>query len=229
MRRGLLEQVNRQLDHQLNTPAFQEMGGHYDQAFGMIGSARFGKAFDLKAEPDAVRERYGRNKLGQGTLLARRLVEQGVPLVTVYWNGNEQQDWDTHYEETRHLKNLLPPTDRAFSALLDDLAARGLLDETLVVWMGEFGRAPRIEEKGGRGHWARCYSVVMAGGGIQGGQVYGRSDRQAGYPAENAVSPADIVTTIYHCLGIDSETEITDHLGRPLKLCLGTVIPPLLA
>jgi uncharacterized protein (DUF1501 family) len=202
------------------------MGAHYERAFNLIGAPKFRKAFDLKEEPEHLRERYGKNKLGQGTLLARRLVEHGVPLVTVFWNGLEK-DWDTHYEETKVLKTLLPPTDQAFSALLEDLAARGLLDETLVVWMGEFGRAPRIESKGGRGHWPRCSSLVMAGGGIRGGQVYGKTDRQAGYPAENAVSPADIVTTIYHCLGIDSETEITDHLGRPLKLCLGSAIQPL--
>jgi uncharacterized protein (DUF1501 family) len=156
------------------------------------------------------------------------LVEHGVPLVTVYWNGNGQYDWDTHNEEPKRLKTLLPPTDQTFSALLEDLAARGLLDDTLVVWMGEFGRSPSIAPDGGRGHWGRCYSVVMAGGGIRGGQVYGKSDRHAGYPAENPVSPADILATIYHCLGIDSETEITDRQGRPQKLCLGSAIRPLL-
>lgn len=226
-RRGLLDQISRQAGQRLSSSA--GMGAHHEQAFNLLGSAKFRKAFDLKQEPQTLRERYGNNKLGQGTLLARRLVEHGVPLVTVYWTGIGQQDWDTHYEETKHLKSLLPPTDQAVSALLEDLAARGLLDETLVVWMGEFGRAPKIEEKGGRGHWGRCYSMFMAGGGIRGGQVFGKSDRQAAYPAENAVGPADIVTTIYHCLGIDTETELTDQLGRPLKLCLGSVIQPLFA
>jgi Protein of unknown function (DUF1501) len=224
-RRGLLEQLSRQMDQQLGA---ESMTAHQERAFAMLGSAKFRTAFDLKAEPEPVRERYGKTKLGQGTLLARRLVEHGVPLVTVYWTGTEEGDWDTHYEETKNLKRLLPPTDRAVSALLEDLAQRGMLDDTLVVLMGEFGRAPLIEAKGGRGHWARCYSVALAGGGVRGGQVYGRSDRRAAYPAENPVGPADIVATIYHCLGIANDTEITDHLGRPLQLCQGSVIHPLL-
>ncbi len=119
--------------------------------------------------------------------------------------------------------------DLAFSALLDDLSQRGLLDETLVVWMGEFGRAPRIEEKGGRGHWGRCYSVVMAGAGIRGGQVYGKSDSQAAVPVENPVSPGDVVATIYHCLGIDPTGELIDQLGRPLRMCQGDPIRGILA
>ncbi len=226
-RRGLLEQMSRQIERRMNVPAAAVMNAHNEQVFNLISSPKFHKAFDLKAEPERVRERYGKTKFGQGTLLARRLVENGVPLVTVFWNGPEPSNWDTHYEETKHLKVLLPPTDQGFSALLEDLQARGLLDETLVVWMGEFGRAPRIEEKGGRGHWGRCYSVVMAGAGIRGGQVHGKSDRFAAYPAANPVTPADIVTTIYHSLGIGTDTEITDQLGRPLKLCLGSVVRPL--
>ena len=227
-RRGLLEQLGRQTE-QLTAAAPAGMDACYERAFNLIGSASFRKAFDLQAESDSVRDRYGKHKFGQGTLLARRLVEHGVPLVTVYWNGNGQYDWDTHNEEPKRLKTLLPPTDQTFSALLEDLAARGLLDDTLVVWMGEFGRSPSIAPDGGRGHWGRCYSVVMAGGGVQGGQVYGKSDRHAGYPAENPVSPADIIATMYHCLGIDSETEITDRQGRPQKLCLGSAIRPLLS
>jgi uncharacterized protein (DUF1501 family) len=211
----------------MNVHAAAVMNAHNEQVFNLISSPKFHKAFDLKAEPERVRERYGKTKFGQGTLLARRLVEHGVPLVTVFWNGTDSVNWDSHYEETRWLKILLPPTDQGFSALLEDLQGRGLLDETLVVWMGEFGRAPRIEEKGGRGHWGRCYSVVMAGAGIRGGQVHGKSDRFAAYPAANPVTPADIVTTIYHSLGIAADTEITDQLGRPLKLCLGNVVRPL--
>jgi hypothetical protein len=226
-RRGLLEELGRQAE-QMTAAAPAGMNACYERAFNLIGSANFRKAFDLKAESDSVRERYGKTKLGQGTLLARRLVEHGVPLVTVYWNQIED-DWDTHQNETPRLKRLLPPTDQAVSALLEDLGTRGLLDDTLVVWMGEFGRTPKIEREGGRGHWGRCSSVVMAGGGIRGGQVYGKSDRHAGYPAENPVGPADIITTMYHCLGIDSETELTDRQGRPQKLCLGSPIRPLLA
>lgn len=225
-RRALLDKLGRQMEGQLK-PSGADLDANYQQVFNLMSSPKFHKAFDLKAEPEKVRERYGKTKFGQGTLLARRLIEHGVPLVTVFWNGPDPSNWDTHYEETKHLKVLLPPTDQAFSALLDDLHGRGLLDETLVVWMGEFGRAPRIEEKGGRGHWGRCYSVVLAGAGIKGGQVLGKSDRFAAYPAANPVTPADIVTTIYHSLGIDTGTEVTDQLGRALKLCLGSVIRPL--
>jgi hypothetical protein len=226
-RRELLEGMSREAERRLASPAARGMGGQYGRVFDLMTSPRFHRAFDLKAEPDALRERYGKTKFGQGTLLARRLVEHGVPLVTVFWNGPDPSNWDTHYEETKHLKVLLPPTDRAFSALLDDLGARGLLDETLVVWMGEFGRAPRLEEKGGRGHWGRCYSVVFAGGGVTGGQVYGKSDRFAAYPAANPVSPADLVATIYHALGIGGDTEATDPAGRPVRLCIGSPILPL--
>jgi len=229
-RRGLLDAMNRQ-SQLLNSSAPAALGAHYEKAFNLLGSSKSREAFDLKAEPDAVRDRYGRHKFGQGTLLARRLVEHGVPLVTVYWTGEEEvnQGWDLHYESYTKLKKLMPPLDRAWAALLGDLSERGMLDDTLVVWMGEFGRAPRIEEKGGRGHWGRCYSVVMAGGGIKGGVVHGKSDRQAANPVENAVGPADIVATIYHCLGISTDTELTDMLGRPLRLCQGEVIHGVLA
>jgi hypothetical protein len=226
-RRELLEGMSREADRRLASAAAGGMGTHYANVFNLLTSPRFHQAFDLKAEPERLRERYGKTKFGQGTLLGRRLVEHGVPLVTVFWNGPDPSNWDTHYEETRHLKVLLPPSDRAFSALLEDLHARGLLDETLVVWMGEFGRTPRLEEKGGRGHWGRCYSVVLAGGGVEGGQVLGKSDRFAAYPAADPVSPADVVATIYHALGIESDTEVTDPAGRPVKLCLGSAIRPL--
>jgi Protein of unknown function (DUF1501) len=226
-RRGLLEQIQRHGDQVLGR---RIMDAHQERAFNMILSPRTQRAFDLKAEPAAMRDRYGRHKFGQGVLLARRLVEQGVPLVTVYWNGDEVPGgWDLHYRNRERLPLLAAPLDRAFSALLEDLAARGLLDETLVVWMGEFGRAPRIEDQGGRGHWGRCYSVVLAGAGIQPGMVHGRSDRHAAYPVEGAVTPQDLVTTIYHCLGIGTDTELIDRLGRPLKLCQGEPIQGVLA
>ncbi len=226
-RRGLLEQVQRQSDSVLS---HHPMDAHHERAFNMLLAPSTRTAFDLNAEPDKVRERYGRHKFGQGVLLARRLVEQGVPLVTVYWNGEEVPGgWDLHYKNRERLPPLAAPLDRAFAALLDDLSARGLLDETLVVWMGEFGRAPLIEREGGRGHWGRCYSVVLAGGGVKPGIVHGRSDRRAAYPAADPVTPQDLVTTIYHCLGIGTDTELTDSLGRPLKLCQGTPIQAVLA
>lgn len=226
-RYGLLEQLRRHGDERIGKIA---LDAHQERAFNMILAPQTQRAFDLNVEPATVRERYGRTKFGQGALLARRLSEQGVPLVTVYWNGEEVPGgWDLHYKNAEYLKILAPQLDRGFSALLEDLATRGLLDETLVVWMGEFGRAPRLEEKGGRGHWARCYSVVLAGAGIKPGIVHGRSDRHAAYPAEDPVSPQDVVTTIYHCLGIATDTVLTDGLGRPWKMCQGMPIQGVLA
>jgi hypothetical protein len=226
-RRGLLEQVQRQGDALFGRRA---MDHHQERAFNLILAPQTRTAFDLNAEPAPVRDRYGRHKFGQGVLLARRLVERGVPLVTVYWNGEEVPGgWDLHYRNRERLPPLAGPLDRAFSALLDDLTTRGLIDETLVVWMGEFGRAPLIEREGGRGHWARCYSVVLAGAGINAGMVHGRSDRRAAYPIDGAVTPQDLVTTIYHCLGIPADTELTDALGRPWRLCQGEVIRSVLA
>jgi hypothetical protein len=226
-RRGLLDRLRREGDAALGA---KPLDAYQERAFNMILAPRTQAAFDLKAEPAAVRDAYGRHKFGQGVLLARRLVERGVPLVTVYWNGEEVPGgWDLHYKNRERLPPLAGPLDRAFSALLDDLAARGLLDETLVVWMGEFGRAPLIEREGGRGHWGRCYSVVLAGAGVNAGMVHGRSDRRAAYPLDGAVSPQDVVTTIYHCLGIAADAELTDALGRPYRLCQGEVIQNVLA
>jgi hypothetical protein len=226
-RRGLLEQLQRQSDTAV--PA-KIMDAHRQRAFNMILAPQTHRAFDLTAEAARVRARYGRHKFGQGVLLARRLVEQGVPLVTVYWNGEEVPGgWDLHYKNRERLPLLAAPLDVAFSALLDDLAGRGLLDETLVVWMGEFGRAPLIEKDGGRGHWGRCYSVVLAGAGIKPGTVHGRSDRRAAFPVEGAVSPQDLVTTIYHCLGIDTDTQLIDGFGRPVRICQGEPIKGVLA
>jgi hypothetical protein len=226
-RRKLLNQVGRQVDL-LRTAAGTQMDSHYEKAFGMIQSSQVRQAFDLTAEPERVRTRYRQDIFGQGSLLARRLVEHGVPLVTVLWSGSEVPGgWDLHYDIVKNAKVLLPILDQALSALLEDLSARGMLEETLVVCMGEFGRAPKVEDKGGRGHWGNCYSVLLAGGGIRGGQVYGASDSQAAFPRSHGVGTSDIVATIYHCLGINSETEITDHLGRQHKLCQGSVIQPL--
>lgn len=219
-RRPLLDQLSRQLDG-----GGQRSDPYYDKALSMISSPQVRKAFDLTAEPEKSRLRYGKTPFGQGTLLARRLVENGVPLVTVLWTGSEVPGgWDLHYEVHKYGKVLLPILDQTLSALLDDLAERSLLDDTLVVCMGEFGRDPKLEEKGGRGHWGHCYSLLMAGGGIPGGRVYGSSDSRAAYPRSRAVGTSDIVATIYHCLGINPEREITDQMGRAMRLCNGTVI-----
>ena len=208
----------------------------------MITSATSEGAFNLAAEPAAMRERYGMNPHGQSVLQARRLVERGVPLVTVFWPSDGTKNvsvyWDTHNRNFIDLKTrLMPPADQAFSALLDDLSERGMLDETLVVWTGEFGRTPRIGQRNsdagagrdGRDHWPGCFTSVLAGGGVRGGQVYGSSDRQAAYPASNPVAPVDLVATVYHLLGVNPELTLRDMQGRPLVVCPGTPIQALLS
>jgi hypothetical protein len=196
--------------------------GVQGKALDLLLSPAVSAAFDLSRESAAVRDKYGRHAHGQSCLLARRLVEAGTRLVTVNWPDDGQAFWDTHGNNFPSLKTrLMPPADVAFAALLDDLAARGLLDETLVVWVGEFGRTPRVEN-GGRQHWPQCYSAVLAGGGIRGGATHGSSDKIGAHPATNPVSPADLTATVYHALGIDPATEIPDPAGRPWKLADGT-------
>jgi uncharacterized protein (DUF1501 family) len=157
-------------------------------------------------------------------LLARRLVEAGVPLITVNW-ARDDAFWDTHANNFQLLRNnLLPPFDQGFSALLEDLAQRDLLDDTLVVCLGEFGRTPRINAQAGRDHWAACNTVVFAGGGVTGGRVHGASDRWAAYPSTTPVSPEDIAATIYEALGIDLETPLHDAVGRPVPVCTGRAL-----
>jgi len=190
------------------------------QALDVLASPRAWKAFALDTESAALRDRYGNDQLGRSCLVARRLVEAGVGLVTVVFGG-----WDTHSDHLEHTRDrLLPPLDRAFSALLEDLDARGLLAETLVAWTGEFGRTPwtNANTPPGRDHWARVYSTVLAGGGIKGGQVYGSSDKLAGDPKDNPVHVRDFVTTIYHALGIGPDTQVVDMLGRPHFIVPGT-------
>jgi hypothetical protein len=236
-RRGLLDTFNRHSDSLLQGPQAAGIDAYYQKALDMIRTPLTQRAFDLALEPTKVRERYGRNAFGQSVLLARRLVEHGVPLITVrfYLDGSDIQDnepaWDTHSNNFERLKNrLMPPLDLALSALLDDLCQRGLLDETLVVCMGELGRTPRINRVAGRDHHGHCMSLVMAGGGISGGRVYGASDRYAAYPADKPLTPGDIAATIYHCLGIDYLTELPDpHTGRSFRICSGAPIPGLLS
>jgi hypothetical protein len=201
------------------------------RALDALASAEARGAFQIEREDPKVRDRYGRHIHGQCLLMARRLIEAGVHLVTVNWHDDHQNFWDTHGDNFNQLKNrLMPPADQGFAALLDDLADRGLLDETLVVWAGEFGRTPRINPaNNGREHWPRCYPAVLAGGGIQGGQVYGASDRWAAYPTRDPVSPDDIGATIFHALGIDPATEVLDPLNRPMRINTGTPLVSLFA
>ncbi len=205
---------------------------HWEQrAFELLASAKVRQAFDLSDEPDHVRQRYGQNIHGQCVLLARRLVEHGVPIVNVNWHSDGRNFWDTHGDNFNRLKrDLIPPADRALSALIEDLEVRGMLDDTLVVWVGEFGRKPNITAgNAGREHWPYCYSGLLAGGGIQGGAVYGASDRHAAYPVDDPVSPHDLVATIYHALGVARGTELQDNLGRPHQVYAGRPLTRLLA
>jgi hypothetical protein len=219
--RARVESQCRALERGGSTRAFDD---DYRRALALVTSPRARQAFDLTHETPSLRDRYGRNSFGQGLLLARRLVEAGVKLVTVNW-ARDDAFWDTHASNFRDLKDkLLPPFDLGFSALLEDLDQRGLLDETLVVCLGEFGRTPRINAQAGRDHWAACNSVVVAGGGIRAGQVHGASDRHAAYPASAPVSPDDLAATIYHALGVAPHAEIHDRQGRPWPLTFGRVL-----
>jgi hypothetical protein len=233
-RKSLLKLLDDQSDARDSTVA-RGLETYYDRAFGMLASRKVKQAFDLGREPGSVRDRYGRTTYGQSCLLARRLVEAGVRFVTVYFApsigmGQGKGGWDTHNNNFTDLKNrLLPITDQTVSALLEDLAARGLLDETLVVWMGEFGRSPRIGAnprfaRDGRDHWPQCYTALLAGGGVHGGMVYGASDKHGAYPAQHPVRPDDLAATMFAAVGIDPATEVRDPLGRPLPVSKGSVI-----
>jgi Protein of unknown function (DUF1501) len=202
-----------------------------DAALAMLSNGKVGKALDTEREDPRLADRYGRHLFGRSLLLARRLVEAGVPVVQA--TMGIVQTWDTHVANFPRLRDsLLPPLDQAVSALLDDLEIRGLLDETLVVMLGEFGRTPRIAELKpgdipGRDHWPAVFPAVFAGGGVVGGQVVGKSDRLGAYAVSKTFGPADLAATVYHALGVDPATELHDRLGRPRRLCSGEVMTPL--
>ena len=210
-----------------------EYGSQQKQALSMLTASAIGRAFAIDREPTRVRERYGRHMFGQSLLLARRLVEAGVPIIQA--NMGTMNNWDTHTQNFTQLKDrLLPPLDRGVSALLDDLATRGLLDETLVVMVGEFGRTPKIGGvvgtafvPDGRDHWAGVFSALFAGAGVRGGQVIGSSDKIGAYPASNPYFPSSLGATIYRALGVDPASMVADRLGRPMQLNEGEVIAPL--
>jgi hypothetical protein len=212
---------------------------NYEKALTMLSSPGVKKAFDLSAEPDSLRDRYGRTSYGQSCLLARRLVEAGARFINVYFAGSiggrtGTGGWDTHGFDNNPmypiLKNyLLPIANQVLPTLLDDLDARGLLDNTLVVWMGEFGRSPRINNMAGRDHWPQCYTALLAGGGVKRGYVHGASDKHGAFPASDPVRPDDIAATMFHLLGIDPKTEVRDSLNRPLAISSGEVISGVLS
>ena len=198
-----------------------------EKAFRLLHSPAVGHAFHLSSEDPKLRDRYGLNKLGQSVLLARRLVEAGVRFVTVYdgQHNGQEANWDAHSDVFGRLKNnLIPPADQAFATLIDDLAARELLDETLVISMGEFGRTPKINTTAGRDHWPNCYSVVLAGGGVQGGITFGSSDKFGAYPDSDPVTPADLAATLFSRFGLDPAGEVCDLTSRPYKLADGQPI-----
>lgn len=227
-RRNLLTQFDdarRELDdHRLDTHRSVRTQGRFQQmAFSLITSPAMRGALDIQQEAASLRERYGMTLFGQATLAARRLIESGSRLVTVFWDeyltGNSA--WDTHFDHFTRLKDeLLPGLDRAFSALVLDLESRGLLDTTLVACISEHGRTPQITNSrgGGREHWSRAYGGLFAGGGIKRGAVVGRTDKHGGDVVDRPVSPKDILATLYHLLGVDSSTMLEDRLGRPLPL-----------
>jgi hypothetical protein len=201
------------------------LDSNFEAAFRMMTSPQARAAFDLEKEPKEVRERYGMNRFGQCCLLSRRLIEAGVRFVTIntFLTVFNEITWDIHgsapFTSIEGMKDLVAPVyDQGYSALIEDLSQRGMLGNTLVCNLAEFGRTPRINPAGGRDHWPQCWTVYFAGGGVQGGRVVGRSDPIAGMPAERPVEPAEVVATIYHSLGLDLETELPGPQGRPFAL-----------
>ncbi len=240
-RKDLLNRLDAFTDAYLADPAVTQVAQYRDRAFSMLASKGAKRAFDLKLEPGKLRDRYGRNEYGQSFLLARRLVQAGVRTVNVFWSfygkdGCQFNLWDNHGSDKQvcggYNKGIdmiqapycCPAFDRAYSALLEDLKQNGLLDETLVVVVGEFGRTPKINKNAGRDHWPNCYSAVLAGGGVKGGQVYGRSDKHAAYVADNPVSPDDFGATIYHAFGLSPETLLYTPGDLPVPLSKGRPI-----
>ncbi len=241
----------RRLRESLDTVKNVDIDTLYGRAFDLMAAPEVAKAFQLDLESPLARDRYGRNAFGQSLLLARRLIEAGVSAVTVYWperteveafNNNGVIDkvpvaaWDTHGNHVGATANFpmlrdknLPPLDLASAALLDDLTERGLLDQTLVVWTGEFGRSPRVNGDAGRDHYGNVFSLMMAGGGVRGGYVHGSSDRFGAYPDRDPVNPAQFAASLYHALGFDPHAEIRDNLNRPFRLAEADPIASLFA
>jgi hypothetical protein len=233
----LVDAQARMLDY---SAAARGLDAYYEKAMAMLSSPRLRQAFNLADEPERVRERYGRTTYGQGCLLARRLVEAGVKFVTVYFSENiggqstTGGGWDTHgFNNTRMFPIIeqyhLPITEQTLPTLLNDLDERGLLQDTLVVWMGEFGRTPKINDNISRDHWPQCYTALLAGGGVKRGFVFGASDKTASFPAENPVRPDDLAATIFHLLGIDPATEVIGVGNRPLVIAEGKPIHGVIA
>ncbi|VTR98475.1 DUF1501 domain-containing protein [Tuwongella immobilis] len=223
-RRSLLQEMNQKQVLLAETVEGRRLNEQQEKAFALLTSGAVARAFEMDREPDKLRDRYGRNLFGQSLLLARRLVQAGVPMIQA--NMGRVQNWDTHGGNFKRLKgDLLPALDRAVAALLDDLHDSGLLDDTMVIVTGEFGRTPKVNNQdGGRDHWAPCFSAIFAGGGVQGGQVIGKSDASAAYPATVPYTPDDLGATVYEVLGVDPTAEVRDRLNRPVQLNRGEPI-----
>ncbi|MFZ9860850.1 MAG: DUF1501 domain-containing protein [Gemmataceae bacterium] len=224
-----IDDTSKLIEKSIRAKGIQE---NFDRALEMLQSNRLKTAFDLSSEPESVRKKYGRTTYGQSCLLARRLVEAGVSFVNVYFSqsiGGCEGGWDTHGFNNKPMypimkNHLLPITNQTLPTLINDLEERGLLESTLVFWAGEFGRTPKINNLSGRDHWPQCYTVLMAGGGIKKGFVFGSSDSKGAFPAQDPVRPEDLSATIYNQLGISHKTEIKDNLNRPLPISPGKVI-----
>jgi hypothetical protein len=228
-RRGLhheLDAQRRRLDQLAEVQTFDD---YHQQAFNLVCSSATARAFNLATEATAVRERYGQTEFGQRCLLARRLAEAGVPMISVHYCNTPTGSWDTHSQHFRQVKEALCPTlDQAFTALVTDLDERGLLGQTLVLVNAEFGRTPKVNSAGGRDHWPWVYSLALAGGGVAGGVVYGSSDKIAAHPTSHPHDPADMAATVYHLLGVPPETLVYDQTHRPHALVQGERIAKLL-
>jgi hypothetical protein len=237
-RSSLVAQFNQQVSQLRALAAADRLDRFRQQALEIVSSPRAYEAFDLTREPDSIRDNYGRHRHGQSVLLARRLIEAGTRFVTVYW-GNEEQDWadgrgaqlannpwDTHRNHFPLLKDsLCPRADQTLAALLDDLAVRGLLETTLVVWMGDFGRTPYISKPwASRDHWPHAFTILLAGAGVRAGEIYGQTDRLAAEVVEKPVSPADLTATIFAALGVDPQQTIPAADGSPHRLSTGRVV-----
>jgi len=209
--------------------AVRGMDAYQQRALSLLTAPETQRAFNIQQEDPRLRDRYGRTTYGQSVLLARRLIESGVRFVTVYYSPGIG-GWDTHKDNFSTLRNSrLPITDQTLSALLEDLDQRGLLEETMVVWTGEFGRTPKINRDAGRDHWPQCYTILMAGGGLKRGYVHGASDAAGAYPRGTPCTPDDISATMFHALGIDPATELRDQLNRPIPVSYGSAIASLFA
>jgi hypothetical protein len=216
------------------------MDDYYGKALAMLNSTRLRDAFNLSSEPQWLRDAYGRHTYGQSLILARRLVEAGTKFVTVYFSDSiggqstTSGGWDTHGFNNTHMypiveKYHLPMTDQTLPTFLHDLESRGMLEDTLVLWMGEFGRTPKINAQASRDHWPQCYTVMLAGGGVKRGFVYGASDKNGAYPAKDPVRPDDLAATLFYMLGIDPHTEVRDVGNRPVTISDGKPVMDVLA